>query len=83
VDMETEAKIRQALDTLSQDRTTLIVAQRINSVIKANKIIVLDRGRIVAQGTHQQLLESSPIYQEIYQTQLGNGPAEVDLLNRC
>jgi len=82
VDMETEAKIRQALDTLLQDRTTFIVAQRINSVIKANKIIVLDRGRVAAQGTHQQLLESSPIYQEIYQTQLGNGPAEVDLLNR-
>jgi ATP-binding cassette subfamily B protein len=81
VDMETEAKIQQALDTLMQDRTTFIVAQRINSVLNANKIIVLDRGRIAAQGTHQQLLESSPIYQEIYQSQLGNGPAEVGLLN--
>jgi ABC-type multidrug transport system fused ATPase/permease subunit len=51
--------------------TTFIVAQRISSVLNADLILVLDRGRIVAQGSHQELLASSAIYQEIYQSQLG------------
>lgn len=72
VDMETEFKIQQALDRLMAGRTTFIVAQRISSVLKADKILVLDAGRIAAQGTHRQLLASSPLYQEIYQSQLGN-----------
>ena len=71
VDMETEVKIQQALDLLMKDRTTFIVAQRINSVLNADQILVLDRGRIAAQGTHRQLLKTSPIYQEIYHSQLG------------
>ncbi|MBP6469480.1 MAG: ABC transporter ATP-binding protein [Chloroflexi bacterium] len=71
VDMETEAKIKAALDELMSHTTTFIVAQRINSVLNADKILVLDRGRITAAGTHQELLASSPIYQEIYHSQLG------------
>jgi ATP-binding cassette subfamily B multidrug efflux pump len=71
VDMETEVKIQQALDMLMKDRTTFIVAQRINSVLNADQILVLDGGRIAAQGTHRQLLQTSPIYQEIYRSQLG------------
>lgn len=54
-------------------RTSLVVAQRISTVLKADKIVVIDRGRIVAEGTHQTLLQSSPIYREIYELQLGNG----------
>jgi ATP-binding cassette subfamily B protein len=73
VDMETEAKIQSALDVLMAERTIFIVAQRISSVLTADHIIVLDHGRITAQGTHGQLLESSPIYQEIYHSQMGNG----------
>jgi ATP-binding cassette subfamily B protein len=72
VDMETEFKIQQALETLMAGRTTFIVAQRISSVLKADQILVLDAGRIAAKGTHRQLLTSSPIYREIYQSQLGS-----------
>jgi ATP-binding cassette subfamily B multidrug efflux pump len=72
VDLETEVKIQRALDQLMVDRTTFIVAQRINSVINADQIIVLDSGRVAAQGTHADLLKTSPIYQEIYRSQLGD-----------
>jgi ATP-binding cassette subfamily B protein len=72
VDMETEFKIQQALDTLMEGRTTFIVAQRISSVLKADQILVLEAGRIAAKGTHRQLLRSSPIYREIYESQLGS-----------
>jgi ATP-binding cassette subfamily B multidrug efflux pump len=71
VDMETEAKIQQALNSLKIKPTIFIVAQRISSVLSADQIIILDHGQIAARGTHRQLLESSPIYQEIYHSQLG------------
>lgn len=70
VDMETEFQIQEALDALATDRTTFIIAQRISSVLSADKIIVLDRGEIAAQGSHQELLQISPIYKEIYHSQL-------------
>jgi ATP-binding cassette subfamily B protein len=70
VDLTTEARIQRALNS-SAACTTFIVAQRISSVLNADLILVLDRGRIVAQGSHQELLASSAIYQEIYQSQLG------------
>jgi ATP-binding cassette subfamily B protein len=71
VDLETEFKIQQALDEHLANTTTFIVAQRISSVLNADQIFVLDRGHITAQGTHAELLNSSPIYQEIYHSQLG------------
>lgn len=71
VDMETEARLQAALEKLAADRTTFIIAQRITSVLKADQILVLDQGRIAARGTHQQLLASSEIYREIYESQLG------------
>jgi ATP-binding cassette, subfamily B, multidrug efflux pump len=73
VDAETEYRIEQALETVLRDTTCFIVAQRISTVLNADKIIVLDEGRIVAEGTHRQLLKSSPIYREIYDSQLGEG----------
>ena len=73
VDAETEYKIEQALETIMKDTTCFIVAQRISTVLNADKILVLDEGRIVAEGTHRQLLETSPIYREIYESQLGDG----------
>ena len=71
VDMETEAKIQDALEGLMAGRTSFIVAQRLSTVLNSDRIIVLDHGRIVDQGTHEELLESSEIYWEIYQSQLG------------
>jgi ATP-binding cassette, subfamily B, multidrug efflux pump len=73
VDVETETKIQDALEGLIGQRTSFVVAQRISTVLRADKIVVIDKGRIVAQGTHKELIRSSPIYQEIYDSQLGNG----------
>jgi ATP-binding cassette subfamily B protein len=73
VDVETETKIQAALDNLMSDRTSFVVAQRISTVLNADKIIVIDKGQIAAEGTHRELIKSSSIYQEIYDSQLGNG----------
>lgn len=69
LDAESEAKVQQALEKELKDTTTVIIAEKIVSVMHADKILVLDDGKLVAQGTHEELLASSPIYQEIYQTQ--------------
>jgi ATP-binding cassette subfamily B protein len=73
VDVETETRIQDALDAQLYRHTSLVVAQRISTVLKADKIVVIDEGRIAAAGTHRELMRSSPIYQEIYDSQLGNG----------
>ena len=76
VDVETETKIQTAMSDMNRsqpDRITFVVAQRISTVLKADKIVVLDQGRMVAEGTHRSLLASSPIYKEIFDSQLGGG----------
>jgi len=73
VDVETETRIQDALEGFMQDHTSLVIAQRISTVLNADKILVLDDGRIAAEGTHGELLASSPIYREIYESQLGDG----------
>jgi ATP-binding cassette subfamily B multidrug efflux pump len=73
VDVETEARIQEALAQLRQGRTSFVVAQRISTVLTADKILVLDDGEIVAEGTHHELLTSNPIYREIYESQMENG----------
>jgi len=73
VDVETEAKIEAALEQLMADRTRFVIAQRVSTVLRADKIVVLERGQIAAVGTHSELMASSPIYQEIYESQLGDG----------
>jgi ATP-binding cassette subfamily B protein len=73
VDVETETKIQDALAGQAFNHTTLVVAQRISTVLRADKIVVIDDGRIAAEGTHLELMQSSPIYREIYESQLGNG----------
>ena len=69
LDAKSEKLVQEALEKELKNTTTFIIAEKIVSVMNADKIIVLDNGRLVAQGTHQELLKNSPIYQEIYATQ--------------
>ncbi|MEL6307438.1 MAG: ABC transporter ATP-binding protein [Chloroflexota bacterium] len=70
VDLVTEYKIQQALDRLMKGRTSFVIAQRISTVVNADKIIVLDKGQVHAIGKHEDLMESSHIYADIYTSQL-------------
>jgi ATP-binding cassette, subfamily B, multidrug efflux pump len=71
VDAETEYQIQQALDRLMRGRTSFVIAQRISTVRSADLILLLDKGRIVAQGTHDDLLRESALYGEIIDSQFG------------
>jgi len=78
VDVETETEIQAELERFIKEkgehpRTTFVIAQRISTVLNADKILVLDQGGIAAEGTHTELLASSAIYREIYDSQLGEG----------
>ena len=78
VDTATEGRIRNALKELAPETTKIIIAQRISSVKEADKIIVLDEGTVSAVGTHDELLESSKIYREVYESQQqGSGDADL------
>jgi ATP-binding cassette subfamily B protein len=70
VDVATETQIQVALDQLMKGRTSFVIAQRISTVMTADKILVLDKGGIAAQGSHADLMENEPIYAEIYNSQL-------------
>jgi ATP-binding cassette subfamily B protein len=71
IDMGTESRLQRALAELMRGRTSILIAQRISSVMDADRIFVLDQGRLVDSGTHAELLATSRIYQEIYASQLG------------
>jgi ABC-type multidrug transport system fused ATPase/permease subunit len=71
LDVATEARVQDAIRGLMGDSTVFLVAQRISAVLTADVIVVLEEGRIVAKGSHAELLESSPQYRDIYESQLG------------
>ncbi|MFD0714596.1 ABC transporter ATP-binding protein [Paenibacillus sp. GCM10027626] len=71
VDLATEARIRQSLKEQTGRSTTILIAQRISSVLDADNIIVMDEGRIVGIGKHDELMRSCAVYQDIYHSQLG------------
>jgi len=75
VDLNTEYEIQQALDLLMKGRTSFVIAQRISTVVNADMILVLGNGTIVARGTHEELMESNPIYADIYHSQLSGDVA--------
>ena len=70
VDLNTEAQLQAALEVLMKGRTSFVIAQRISTVMNADHILVLDKGEIVAEGKHQDLMEDSAIYAEIYNSQI-------------
>lgn len=70
LDYKTDARIRQALRKATADATVILIAQRVSSILEADRIIVLDRGRIVGMGKHEELLASCPVYRELVASQL-------------
>ena len=75
LDVATDARLRAALAEELEDTTVIIVAQRVATIMRADRIIVLDSGRIVGMGTHRELLESNETYQEIVYSQLSESEA--------
>jgi len=70
VDADSEAKIHRAIEEIVQNRTTFIIAHRFSTVVAADMIVVMDRGRIIAQGQHEDLMRTCSVYQALYETQL-------------
>ncbi|SEK65689.1 ABC transporter transmembrane domain-containing protein [Halomonas daqiaonensis] len=71
LDAESEQLVQQALDRLMKDRTSVVIAHRLATVVAADRLLVLDKGRLVASGRHDELLESSPLYRHLAELQFG------------
>ena len=72
LDIESEKKVQEAMDRLMKDRTVLVIAHRLSTIVNADNIIVLDGGKIVETGTHEQLLGQNGIYKNLYNVQFSN-----------
>ena len=70
LDSETENKIQKGLSYLTKNKTTLVIAHRLSTILNSERIFVLDKGKVVGQGTHEELLKDSPIYKNFYEKQI-------------
>jgi ATP-binding cassette subfamily B protein len=71
LDYRTDAELRRAIQAHHGDTTLIVIAQRISSIMNLDKIIVMDEGEMIGKGTHEELMQSCPVYREIQQTQMG------------
>jgi len=78
LDTEAELLVQEAIDRLMKDRTTLVIAHRLSTIINANRILVLDRGRIIEEGRHDELLKQNGLYHKLYMMQFKNNNQPVD-----
>ena len=70
LDAETENKIQDAINFLTKDRTTIVIAHRLSTILNSDKIYVIDAGKVVAEGKHDQLLDNSELYKNFYEKQI-------------
>jgi subfamily B ATP-binding cassette protein MsbA len=80
LDSESERLVQEALETLMTGRTTFVIAHRLSTVRKADRIVVLDRGRVIEEGTHLELLTARGLYKQLYEIQFRDQPAKDSLL---
>ena len=81
LDTLTEREIKESLNDLAEKRTTIIIAHRLSTIVEANKILVLNKGNIIEQGTHKQLLRKKGLYADMWSTQQTIKKAEATLKN--
>ena len=79
--MINEREIKESLNDLAEKRTTIIIAHRLSTIVEANKILVLNKGNIIEQGTHKQLLRKKGLYADMWSTQQTIKKAETSLKN--
>ena len=70
LDADSEEKVQNAIINLTKNKTTLVIAHRLSTIIRADKIILVNEGKVAAVGTHNTLLENSPIYKNLYSKQI-------------
>ena len=72
IDTHTEKKIQEALNYIMEGRTSFIIAHRLSTIVNADLILVMNKGNIIEQGTHQELIEKQGFYYNLYNSQFGN-----------